>query len=101
DRDQVAALLGEAVLEARWVLAVAAFLQDPLVDQRAEPPTQDVGCDSELLLHLIEAPPAECDLSQHQDRPTLAQERERLGDRTVLLGEGVDWHVRDSSHSLA
>src|SRR5436190_6742622 len=50
DRDQVAPLLGEAVLEALGALAVTALLEDSLVDQRAQPRAEDVGGDPQLLL---------------------------------------------------
>src|SRR6185437_3872267 len=91
-RLQVAALLGEDVLEALRVLAVAAALDDALLGQRGEPRAEHVGGDPERALELVEAAAPEEEVAQDQDRPALPEEGERFRDRAVLLRVCLDGH---------
>ena len=80
-RLQVTAFLGQHVLEALRVLAVAAALDDPFLDQRREALAEHVGGHSERVLELVEAAPAEEEVAQDQHRPALA-EKGRAGWRS-------------------
>src|ERR1700761_5315786 len=92
-RLQVAPLLGQHVLEALRVLAVAAALDDPLLGQRRQPRAEHVGGDAERGLELVEAAAPEEEVAEDQDGPALAEEGQRFGDRAVLLVVGLDAHT--------
>ncbi len=91
-RLQVPSLLGQPVLEALGVLAVAVALGDPFLDQGREALAEHVAGHSQRLLDLIETTTAEEELTQNQQRPTLAEKGERPGDRAVELGKCLDCH---------
>jgi len=92
DRPEIDALAREPVLEALRTLLVARAPQDTLVDQALEPRLQDVARDPEVALEVVEAAGAEEGVAQDQQRPALADELERAGDRAVLAALCVPKH---------
>jgi hypothetical protein len=81
---EVAALLGEPVLEALGPLAVADPLEDPFLDQPVEPLGEDVAGDPKALLELFEAAQSKEGIAHDQQRPALADDLKRACNRAVL-----------------
>src|SRR5207244_1117386 len=81
---QVAALAGELIFVALGALGVANSLEDALLDQPVQAVGQDVAGDAQALLEVIEAAQAEKRVADDQQRPALADDLERAGDRAVL-----------------
>ena len=77
------------------VLLVGAPFEDVLVDQPLEPGRQRVAGDAEPLLQLVEAPPPVHHVADDEQRPALADDLERLGDRADLAGIVVTEHECD------
>src|SRR5215831_2848868 len=87
DRAEALALLGEVVLEPRGVFAVEAARDQAVrfhvLEARRERIRRNAG---QRLLEVLEPPrPVQEEVPQHQDRPALADEVERAGDRAALL----------------
>jgi hypothetical protein len=81
---QVETLLRQLVLVPLWALAVEDALEHAFVDQPVEPVGQNVAGDTQALLQLVEPAQAEQDVADDQQRPALADNLERSGDRAVL-----------------
>jgi hypothetical protein len=81
DGIQVAARVGQVVLKAGRVLAVAPSLQDASADQGAEAGRQRVARRPRAVHHLVEPAVAEEDLAHRQQGPLLADDIQRAGDR--------------------
>src|SRR5262245_13056181 len=87
DRAEALALLREVVLEPGGVLAVEAARDQAVrlhvLEARRERVRRYAG---QRLLEVLEPPrPVAEEIPQHQDRPALADEVERAGDRAALL----------------
>src|SRR6266542_2592304 len=78
---ELAPALGKPVLEALGPLLVADALEDAGVEESGEPGAEDVACDPEARLELVEAAYAEEDVPDDQQAPALAHELERACDR--------------------
>ena len=87
DRPQGAALVGEEVVVAAAAFVVGATLEDPGGDEGVESDREDVAGDPEALDEVLEAADAEERVAQDQQRPPLADDLQRLGDRAVHVGE--------------
>src|ERR1700677_3625989 len=98
---QVEALRRQTVFVAQRALLVGDLFEDPLGHQPVQARGEDVTRDAEALPHLVEAPPAEEHIAQHEDRPTLANELERTGDRAVLVLVVAPQHLATSYHLVA
>ena len=94
-RPEVEPLLGEEVLVALRIALVGAPFEDVLVDQPLEPRREHVAGDAEPLLQLVEAPPPVHHVADDQQRPALADDLERLGDRADLARVVVAEHECD------
>src|SRR5262245_33383727 len=81
---EVETLLRQLVLVPLRALAIEDALEHALVDQPVEPVSQNVAGDSEALLQFVEAVEAQQDVADDQQRPALADDLERSGDRAVL-----------------
>jgi hypothetical protein len=81
DGIQITAGVGQVVLEAGRVLAVAPSLQDAGADQGAEAGRQRVARRPGAVHHLVEPAVAEEDLAHGQQGPLLADDVQRAGDR--------------------
>src|SRR5205814_6396499 len=68
DRIEVAPLLGQPVLEARWMRLVADALENAVSDQRPEPVGQPVARRAEVALEVLEAADAEEGVAQDEER---------------------------------
>ena len=79
DGIQVAARVGQVVLEAGRMLAVRPPLEDPGADQGAEPGRERVPRRPGAAHHLIELAVAEEDLPHGQQRPLLADDVQGAG----------------------
>ena len=84
DGPQVGALAGQPVFEALRAVLIALAAQDARVDEALKPCLQDVAGNPEAALELVEAMGAEECIAQDQERPALADELERAGDRAFL-----------------
>ena len=87
DRAEALALLREVVLEPGGVFAVEAARDQAVrlhvFEARRERVRRDAG---QRFLEVLESPrPVQEEITQHQDRPALADEVERAGDRAALL----------------
>ena len=85
DRHQLAALVRQPIFVARPAarLAVRGPLEDPVVDQQAEPLGQKVARALEDAVELLEPRGAVEALANNQQRPLLAQYLQGAGDRAV------------------
>ena len=81
DGIQVAARVGQVVLEAGRVLGVRPALQDPGADQGAQAGGQRVARRPGAAHHLVEPAVAEEDLADGQQGPLLADDVQGAGDR--------------------
>jgi hypothetical protein len=81
---EVTPLSREPVLEPLRALAVAHLLQDALLHQAVQAVGENVTGDAEALLELVEAAEPEERVADNQQRPALADDLERPGDRAVL-----------------
>jgi hypothetical protein len=79
-RPQIEPLGRQPVFVAHRPLLVGDLFENPLGHEAIEARGEHVAGDAEALLHLVEAPPAEEYVAQHEDRPALADELERPGD---------------------
>jgi hypothetical protein len=86
-RDQILAHRGQLVLVTRAVHARVDPHQHAVLDQVLETRRQHVARDRQVLGELREPAHAEERLAHHQQRPPVAQDLERSGDRTVVAGE--------------
>src|SRR5919198_4359748 len=85
ERDaQLAALLGEVVLEPLGPFAIADALDDPLVDESMQPIGQHVAGDAQAVEQLVETAEAENEVANDEQRPAVANELERAGNRAHL-----------------
>src|SRR4051794_3422314 len=84
DRQQRAALLGQAVLDARRDLGIRLALEDALLLQRAQPQRERAGADAlERALELAEARPAVRQVADDQQRPLATDHFGRPADRAI------------------
>jgi hypothetical protein len=81
DRIQVAARIGQVVLEAGRVLVVAATLEDAGADQGTQTGRERVARRPGAVHHLVKPAVAEEDLANSQQSPLLADDVQRAGDR--------------------
>src|SRR5690606_15058530 len=88
-RPQGGALPGEHVDVPAARLVVAAALHDPGLAEGVQPVREDVAGDAETTLEVVEPGHAEQGVADDQERPPLADDLERAGDRAV--------HVRERS----
>src|SRR5581483_5236678 len=95
---QLGALLGQPVLEAGRPLAVADALEDARGDEPVEAIREDVARDAEAREQLVETTAAECDVADDQQRPAVADELERPGDRAVLAFVRALQHASTVAH---
>jgi hypothetical protein len=91
-RIEVDAHLGEPVLVAIRRLLVAVLLEHAPLDQRREPVGEDVACDAEVALDLLEAAQAHEDVAQDQGGPPLADDVEGAGDRARQVAHAGALH---------
>src|SRR5436190_468985 len=89
---KLAALVGEAILEALGPLAVADALEDADVDEPVEAVGEDVARDAEAREQLVEPAAPERDVADDQQRPPVAHDLERAGDRANLAVVGAPEH---------
>src|SRR6185503_5503881 len=87
-RADVEALVGRPEL-------AAAVLEHALIDERLQAVGEDVGGDARAAADVGEAAPAEQHLAHHQQRPPLADDRQRAGDRAVLILERAERHLAE------
>ena len=69
---------------AQRALLVRALDQDPLLDQALQADLQDVARHAQVALEVVEAPDAQEDVPDDQQRPALADHLEGRGHRAVL-----------------
>jgi hypothetical protein len=81
DGVQVAARVGQVVLETGRVLVITASLEDARADQRAETGRQGVARRTGAMHHLIKPAVAEEDLAHGEQGPLLADDVQGAGDR--------------------
>jgi hypothetical protein len=97
DRHQLATRLAEPVLVPlpRTGLAVGGALDETRLRQPGEPAGQDVARDPEMPGELVEAPDAVGHVAQHEQRPPVADQGERPGDRAgTAVVRAIRPHVR-------
>ena len=86
DRDELLSVLGELVDVRRrggWQLAAR---DDPVALELTQPLAEDVRRDTrQAVTQIGESPRTEDELSQHEQRPALADEVEGAGDAALLL----------------
>jgi hypothetical protein len=80
DRVKVAALIREYVLEARRPTVVLRALEHACLDQRAEPAGDEVARCAGVVTEVLEPGRAKERLAQKQQRPPVADDRQRPGD---------------------
>lgn len=83
-RPQRDAALGDDVLVARRRLLVAALFEDPLLGERLEPGREDGARDAEVDEEVVVAPDAVERVADDEERPPLADDLQRAGDRAFL-----------------
>jgi len=83
-RIEIAALIGQRIFEARRMLLIRAPLEDSGVGEALEPRGQHVGCDRQRRLEVVEPALAEKHVAQNEQRPPIADDVERAGDRALL-----------------
>ena len=93
---EVEALGGQAVLVALRPLLIELALQHLVSDERVEAVAEDVPRHAGVPLQLIETPDAEERLAEDEERPPLADHRERVANRTVVSGPVAFQHLRTS-----
>jgi len=81
DRSHVAALVGKAVLVAHRSLLVRHLFQQTLLHEAVEPGRQDVAAGTQLALEFLEPPRTEARLAKYEQRPAVANEVRRAGNR--------------------
>ncbi len=94
DDFQFAALVCQAIFEAIGALGLWLAREDPVIDEAVEPFGEDVRSHAEAFGQLIEAPPAERDIADDEQGPTIAHELKSSGDRAVLTGVVAAEHLR-------
>src|SRR5678815_2543934 len=96
DRDddavQVEALLRQAVLEARRPVLVALAPEHAVLHQPREAVGEAVAAEAQARLEPLEAPRPEERVAQHEERPAVADDGERPGDRAVELSDLAPAH---------
>jgi len=99
DHPELAPLVGQRVLRARRVVGVEPARHERVLLHQLEPIRENVGRDPrEALLEILEPPRAPQHVPDEQKGPPVADQLERLRDRTglaVTLG-----HVRSLPHVL-
>src|SRR5947209_9114315 len=85
DRPEVEALLGEPVLEAVGTLGVEPLLEHAIVDEGLEAFGQERAGGAGAHEEVLEAAHAHERLLEDEHRPAVADDRQGLGDRAVLL----------------
>ena len=75
------------------MLAVELAPQQPMLDKHLQAVGEDVRGDAGAALDVGKTPATEQHVAHDQERPTLADKRERSGDRAVLVGEGTIGHA--------
>jgi hypothetical protein len=81
DGIEVAALLGETVLVARRPLLVGHALEDAVLGQLLQAIGEAMARGAEVGVEVLEAAHAEEGVAQDEERPAVADDRERAGDR--------------------
>ena len=66
--------------------------QDVLSDQQSQPFAQNAACDFQAPLEFLEPPHAEEAVAKYKQRPAVAHDGERTGERAVFLGEVLPAH---------
>src|SRR5205085_6348121 len=92
---EIAALVGEAVLEAVGTIGVPTALEDAVVDERPETVGEKRAGRPRAQLEVLEAPRAHERLPEDEQRPAVADHREGARDRAVLLRDAAPAHVRN------
>jgi hypothetical protein len=92
-RPKIAAPRRRHILVARRMLAIAAALQQPRLDQRIEAPRQHIRGDAEAFRKLIETRVAMQRVGHDQDRPPFADALQAAGDRTGHAGQALVLHA--------
>src|SRR5579875_2249693 len=90
---QVASLLRQPVVEARWVLAVGDLGQHTELDQPSQALVEDTSRDSESLLELVKAGHPKEGVANDQRRPPLADDLQALRNRAVHAREALAFHA--------
>jgi hypothetical protein len=82
---ELAALVGEGVSRPTGARLVGKPFEHAFVAKALEPAREDVGSDPEAVLELLEALRAEDCVAEDQERPALADDLQRSGDRADLI----------------
>ena len=93
DRPKITPAFGQDVFVAWRALAVAAPLQEPGFDQRAEPAREHVRRDPETFLELVEACVSVEGVAENQDAPPLTDPLQGAGDRAGHSAEALAFHL--------
>src|SRR3984893_17456887 len=91
-RPKVTAGLRQQIFVARRSFDVAATLEQAGFDQDLQAPRQDIGCDSQALLELIETGQAVRRIAQNEDAPPFPDALEAAGDRALHVAEALVPH---------
>src|SRR5439155_17227596 len=83
-RAELAPLVREDVLRSPWALRVGNAFEHVLVAEQLEAVGERVRGDPEALLEVLEPRQAEYGVAQDQQRPTLANDFQRSGNRADL-----------------
>jgi beta-phosphoglucomutase-like phosphatase (HAD superfamily) len=83
DGPQIAALVGEMIRGAGWMLLVRHPGQNAVLDQPVQTLREDIARDAEACLELIEAADYQQCVAHDQQTPPLADDLEALGDRAM------------------
>src|SRR5438093_12048828 len=94
ERDvKVAALSGQVVLVPLRPFLIANPFEDSLVDEPAKALSEDLPCDPETAMELVEATQPQESVPNDQQRPSLTDHLEGVCDRTVLAVVGALEHA--------
>ena len=83
DGPQIAALFGEMIGGAGWIILVRHPGQDAVLDQAVQTLGEDIARDAEACLELIEAADSQERVAHDQQTPPLTDHLEALGHRAV------------------
>src|SRR5262249_21686687 len=93
DGIEVAPFLRELVLIARRPFLIPNALEDPVLDELLQATGEHVACRPETSLKLLEAACAQEGLAQDEQRPAIADHRQRPRDRAGLVADVAPAHV--------
>ena len=96
-RIEIDTLLGEVVLEARWMFLVRALGEDAAFDKSAQASGEHIAGNVQVLLQLIEAVSAEEHLTDDEDTPGIAEHIEGARDG-ARVGAG-EWIAGGARHT--